>query len=148
VNPRPSAVLFACNLNRVRSPLAAALARGRYGGAMLVESCGLQPADTVDPFVVAVADELGLDISDHEPKDFEAVQDTAFDLVISLTPEAHERALALMSGRSTEVEYWPVSDPTLVEGARDQRIEAYRQTRDEIDRRLYARFGSPTAGDG
>lgn len=110
---------------------------------MRVESCGLQPAETVDPFVVAVVDELGLDISDQEPKDFEAVQDRTFELVVSLTPEAHRRATELMAARGARVEYWPVSDPTLVEGSREQRIEAYRQTRAELESLLLERFGPP-----
>ena len=145
---RPSAVLFACNLNKVRSPMAAALMRRRYGAAVYVDSCGLRAADVVDPFAVAVLDELGVDISEHEPKSFEAVEDQSFDLVVSLTPEAQHRAVERARGQAVDIEYWPVMDPTLTEGSRDQRIEAYRQTRDELDRRLLERFGRPSTFGG
>ena len=145
---RPSTVLFACNLNKVRSPMAAALMRRRYGAAVYVDSCGLRAADMVDPFAVAVLDELGVDISEHEPKSFEAVEDQSFDLVVSLTPEAQHRAVERARGQAVDIEYWPVMDPTLTEGSRDQRIEAYRQTRDELDRRLLERFGRPSTFGG
>jgi protein-tyrosine-phosphatase len=138
---RPTAVLFACNLNRVRSPMAAALMRRRYGGSVYVDSCGLRPADSVDPFAVAVLDEVGVDISDYAPKSFDDLEDQSFDLVVSLTPQAQHRAVELARGRAVEIAYWPVMDPTLTSGSRDQRIEAYRQARDELDRRMLERFG-------
>lgn len=139
---RPTAVLFVCNLNRVRSPMAAALVRRRFGETIDVDSCGLAPADSVDPFAIAVIDEVGVDLSAHEPKSFAAVQDHPFDLVVSLTPETQEPAAELSRDRGVAFEYWPVDDPTLVEGARDQRIEAYRATRDALDRMIRGRFGS------
>lgn len=135
--PLPPSVLFVCNLNRVRSPMAAALMRRRHGEA-IVDSCGLEPADTIDPFVAGVLYELGVDIADHEPKALESVDLTAFDLVIALTPESLQQARDVCAGR---VEYWPTSDPTTTEGSRDQRIEAYRLTRSELDQKLAERFG-------
>jgi protein-tyrosine-phosphatase len=145
---RPSAVLFACNLNKVRSPMAAALMRRRYGASVYVDSCGLRPADSVDPFAVAVLDELGVDLSDHEPKSFEDLDDHSFDVVVSLTPEAQHRAVELTRGQAVEIEYWPVMDPTLTDGSRDQRIEAYRRTRDDLDRLVLERFGRPSTFGG
>lgn len=134
----PASVLFVCNLNRVRSPMAATLMRLRSPDAH-VDSCGLEPAESIDPFVAGVLYELGLDVMDYEPKALESVDVSTFDLVVALTPEAHERAMQLCGpGR---VEYWPTSDPTRVDGARDQRVEAYRQTRSELERRLAERFG-------
>jgi protein-tyrosine-phosphatase len=144
----PVSILFACNLNRVRSPMAAALMRRRYGAAVTVDSCGLRAADSVDPFAVAVLDELGVDISTHEPKSFDDLESEAFDVVVSLTPEAQHRAVELARDRSVEIEYWPVLDPTLTEGSRDQRVEAYRAARDELDRRILARFGRPSTFGG
>lgn len=132
-------VLFVCNLNRVRSPMAAALMRRRYGPAVIADSCGLEPADSVDPFVAGVLYELDIDVTDYEPKALNAVLLADFDLVVALTPEAHAHAEALC-GRGP-VEYWPTSDPTGVEGSRDQRVEAYRATRGELERRLTERFG-------
>lgn len=145
---RPAAVLFACNLNRVRSPIAQALTRLRYGQAIHADSCGLRPGEAVDPFAVAVLDELGLDIADHRPKGFDELADRPFDLVVSLTPEAHHRAAEMTRGQGVEMEYWPTFDPTLVEGSREQRLEAYREVRDAIDRRLLERLGRPSTFGG
>ena len=136
----PDAVLFACNLNRVRSPMAAALLRHRLGARVFVDSCGLKPADEVDPFAAAVMAEVGLDVSGHRPKGFDELEDDSFDLVISLTPEAHHRAVELARRRAVDLEYWPVHDPTLEGGSREQRLAAYRNLRQELGRRLDARF--------
>jgi len=138
---QPAAVLFACNFNKVRSPIAAALMRRRYGQSVFVDSCGLRAAEDVDAFAVAALDEIGLDISGHVPKSFDALEDQSFDLVISLTPEAQHRAVELARGRALEMEYWPTIDPTLTSGSREQRMEAYRRTCDELDRRILERFG-------
>lgn len=143
---RPAAVLFACNLNKVRSPMAAALMRRLSGEATFVESCGLKPGEDVDPFAAAVMEEIGLDISGHRPKGFDALEDDSFDVVISLTPEAQHRSVELARGRAVDIEYWPVNDPTLSEGSREQRLEAYRRTRDELAQRLAERFGPPSGG--
>lgn len=145
---RPKAVLFACNLNRVRSPMAAALLRRRFGDAILSESCGLRPAEEIDPLVVAVMDEIGLDLERHRPKGFDEVADIPFGLVVSLTPEAQHRAVEMARDRPVTIEYWPTMDPTLTEGSREQRLEAYRMVRDELDRRLAERFGRPSTFGG
>ena len=136
----PDAVLFVCNLNRVRSPVAAALLRHRFGARVFVDSCGLKPADSVDPFAAAIMAEVGLDLSEHRPKGFDDLEDDSFDLVISLTPEAHHRAVELARGRAVELEYWPIYDPTLEGGSREQRLTAFRNLRRELGRRLDARF--------
>lgn len=140
----PGAVLFACNLNCVRSPMAAALLRKRFGDRIFVDSCGIEAADCVDPFVAAVLAEQGLDVTRHAPKSFEALDDGSFDLVVTLTPEAHRRAEALSAGRAMEVERWQVSDPTLAEGGREQRLSAYRGLAKEIEQLIEARFGRPS----
>ena len=144
----PDAVLFACNLNRVRSPLAAALFRRRFGARVFVDSCGLKPGEDVDPFAAAVAQELGLDLNGHRPKGFDELEDDSFDLVVSLTPEAHHRSVELARGRAVELEYWPILDPTLETGSRERRLEAYRVMRREIDRRIEARFPIVLAAGG
>ncbi len=135
----PDAVLFACNLNAVRSPMAAALMRYLYGKFVHVESVGVRKG-AVDPLVVEVMDELGIDVSRHASKSFEDLEDTNFDLVISLTPEAHHNALELSRTMAIEAEYWPTYDPTLSEGSREQRLTAFRAVRDDLLRRLIARF--------
>jgi protein-tyrosine-phosphatase len=148
VPARPNSVLFACNLNRVRSPMAASLVRLRYGDTIQVDCCGLRAADAVDPFAVAVVDELGLDLSDYQPKAFDQLDGRTYDLVISLTPQAQHRAVELARGRPVEIEYWPTPDPTLVEGSRELRLEAYRDTRDALERRILERFGRPAGFGG
>jgi protein-tyrosine-phosphatase len=137
----PGAVLFACNMNRVRSPMAAGLLQRRMGGRMFVDSCGLTEGAGIDPFVVAVMAEVGVDLSDQAPKTFGALAADSFDLIVSLTPEAHQRAVALARGRAVEVEVWPTADPTAEGGSRAQRLDAYRRIRDDISRRISARFG-------
>jgi protein-tyrosine-phosphatase len=128
--------------------MAAALLRRMWGDRIFVDSCGLRAADDADGFVLAVMNELGVDLSAHIPKSFDELEDGSFDLVISLTPEAHHRAVELGRARSTEVEYWPTSDPTLEQGSRDQRLQAYRRVRDELQGRLLDRFGRPSTFGG
>jgi protein-tyrosine-phosphatase len=144
----PASVLFACNYNRVRSPIAEGLMKLMFGDRVYVESCGLKPADEApDPFMAAVMDELGVDLGGHQPKTFEDLEEDSFDLVVSLTPEAHHRALELARGRAVEVEYWPTSDPTVAQGARDEVMAAYRELRDRLGARIRQRFGAtPTFG--
>jgi protein-tyrosine-phosphatase len=144
----PGAVLFCCNLNRVRSPMAEGLMKRLFGVAVYVDSCGLHTGtrrDTLppgpDPFAVAALDELGVDLGRHRPKNFDDLEDTSFDVVISLSPEAHHRAGEMARRRATDVEYWPTMDPTLVSGQREQMLQAYRDVRDSIERRIRARFG-------
>ena len=140
----PGAVLFACNLNRIRSPMAEGLMRRRFGNQIYVDSCGLRigdDGDQVDPFALAAMDEIGVDLSDHRGKTFEDVETHAFDVVISLSPEAHHRALELARGRAVDIEYWPTLDPTLTLGARHAVMDAYRAVRDALEDRIRRRFG-------
>lgn len=144
---RPGAVLFACNVNSVRSPMAEALVKLLYGFDIYVDSCGVAPKPDLDPFVIEVIDELGGDLSHHRPKAFADLTDTSFDLVVSLTPEAHHQALDMASGRAMEALYWPTPDPTLATGSRDQILDAYRQARDHLKARIQAQFGQrPSVG--
>ncbi len=137
----PDAVLFACNLNQVRSPMAAALLQRRLGSRVYVDSCGIQNGDDIDPFVVAVMAEKGVDLSEQTSKTFSDLTPDSFDLIVTLTPEAHQRALAVSRTHAVEVEFWPTDDPTSEGGSRDQRLSAYRRVRDEISRKIKARFG-------
>lgn len=139
----PDAVLFACNYNVVRSPMAAGLMRRLYGDRVFIDCCGLQVGESVDPFSVAVMREIGVDLAEHRPKSFDDLEDASFDLVVSLTPLAQHRAVELSRGRAMELEYWPTQDPTLETGSRDQRLAGYRQVRDALRARLLDRFGPP-----
>lgn len=135
----PDAVLFACRLNAVRSPMAAALMRHFFPGRVYVESAGVRSGE-IDPFAVAVMEEIGIDMSKHTPHAIAELHDTLFDLIVTLAPEAHHQALELTRTMAVEVEYWPTIDPSDVSGNREQRLEAYRAVRDELIRRIKARF--------
>ena len=144
----PRAVLFACNFNRVRSPMAEGLLKRFAGHRVQVESCGLKlppKADWleeelgVDPFAYAVMAEVGCDLEAHRPKTFDDLEGHAFDLVISLTPESQHRAVELTRGQA-EIEYWPIIDPTMTEGSRDMRLDAYREVRRSLEKRIAERF--------
>jgi len=140
---QPLAVLFACGLNSVRSPMAAALFAQMLGRTIYVGSAGVRK-DELDPFAVAAMAEIGIDISRHKPITFEELEDLEglnFDLIVTLSPEAHHRALELTHTNAVEVEYWPTVDPTGVEGSREQRLDAYRAVRDQLSKRIRERFG-------
>ena len=149
IEQRPEAVLFACNLNSVRSPMAGALMTRLYGQTVYVDTVGVE-AREIDPFVVAVMAERGIDLSDHTPKSFDMLTETTFDLIVCLTREAQTEANELARTQALEVEYWPTSDPTHGTGSREQRLEAYRQLCDELENQLKVRFGTPDllAGEG
>ncbi len=140
----PRAVLFACRMNAVRSPMAAALMRHLFPRGVYVASAGVHKGEP-DSFAVAVMDELGLDISGHEPRSFAELDDTSFDLVVTLSPEAHHRALELTRTMAMDVEYWPTPDPTVASGSREQMLDGYRAIRDGLLARIKRRFAwSPT----
>ncbi len=142
-NGLPASLLFACSENSVRSPMAEALAKRLYGQAVYVESVGVRARD-VDGFVISALDELGIDVHRHHAQTFEDVDPTSFELIVTLSPEAHHRALEFTRGTAAEVEYWPLPDPSAVEGTREVQLDAYRQARDMILARLKIRFGSPS----
>jgi protein-tyrosine-phosphatase len=135
----PRSVLFLCGMNAVRSPLAEALAR-RAMPATFVASAGVRAGER-DPFVDAVLAEDGLSLGDHRPRTIEELEDDYFDLIVTLAPEAHHKALELTRAMAVEVEYWPTADPTGVSGTREQIMAAYRDVRDRLKARIGTRFG-------
>ena len=139
----PGSVLFACTLNSIRSPMAAALMRKFHGSRLFVDSVGVR-AGSVDPFAVAVMAEIGIDIATHQSKSFDELDDTSFDLVVSLSPDAQHTAIELTRASACEVEFWPIFDPTAVEGNRTETLAAYRMVRDQLQKRILERF--PRAG--
>ena len=145
----PQAVLFACGLNSVRSPMAAGLFKQMMGRGIYVASAGVRK-DGLDPFAVAALDEVGIDIAKHRPMTFEELEDWEglnFDLIVTLSPEAHHKALELTRTVAAEVEYWPTPDPTAVEGSREQRLDAYRAVRDQLTGNIKSRFGGSSGGN-
>ncbi len=135
----PDAVLFSCTFNSVRSPMAEGLLKHVLGHRIYVDSVGVRSRE-IDPFVVEVMDELGIDLTRHRPKTFDDLEDTSYDLIISLSPEAQHKAVELTRTMACEVEFWNTFDPSLTEGNRDTRLEAYRQVRDFLMKRIGQRF--------
>ena len=146
---QPLAVLFACGLNSVRSPIAAGLFSQLFGCTIYVGSAGVRKGE-LDPFAAAVMDEVGIDIKAHRPMTFEELEDLEglnFDLIVTLSPEAHHKALELTRTLALDVEYWPTADPTAIEGSREQRMNAYRDVRDQLLQRIRARFSPRQSGN-
>ncbi len=135
----PDAVLFACNRNSVRSPMAEGLLKHLLGHRIYVDSAGVR-ASAIDPFVIEVMDEIGIHMSNHRGKSFENLEDTSYDIIVSLSPEAQHQAVELTRTMACEVEFWNTLDPTIIEGNRETRLEAYRQVRDTLKKRIEARF--------
>lgn len=135
----PSSVLFCCTFNAVRSPMAEAILKYLHGSQIFVDSVGVR-ADEVDGFVIAVMDEIGIDVTKHRAKTFDDLEDESFDLIISLSPEAQHKAVDMTRTMACDVEFWNTLDPTIVEGSREERLEAYRMVRDGLMRRIRERF--------
>lgn len=149
----PTSVLFVCTRNAIRSQMAAGLARLRFGPHLRVDSVGVRPDEMVSGMTIAVMDEKGVDLARVRPKGFEALlealelnEEGPFDLVVTLSPEAHHRALDLGPVLGKTVEYWPTFDPSFAEGSREQVLEEYRAVRDGLERRIAQRFPRPSTG--
>ncbi len=138
----PGAVLFACTMNSVRSVMAAALLRHLAGRRIYVELAGVRAGDS-DAFVAAVMDEIGIDVAGHKPHTIADLNDTSFDLIVSLSPEAHHQALELTRTMAVDVEYWPTLDASLMigQGNREQTLASYRAVREALFKRIKRRFG-------
>ncbi len=140
----PGSVLFCCTFNAVRSPMAEAIMKHFYGTKVFVDSVGVR-AQEIDGFVIAVMDEIGIDLSKHRSKTFDDLEDESFDLIISLSPEAQHKAVDMTRTMACDVEFWNTLDPTIVEGSREDRLEAYRSVRDGLMKRIRDRFPPPGA---
>ena len=138
----PGAVLFACTMNAVRSPMAEGIMKFLFGHAVYVDSVGVRRG-APDAFAIAVMDEIGIDLTRHRPKSFDDLEDGSYDLVITLSPEAQHRAVELTRTMACEVEFWHTFDPSLIEGSREHRLTAYREVRDELMERITTRFSPP-----
>src|SRR6201997_4992923 len=146
----PQAVLFACGQNSVRSPAAESLLQQMFPHALYVRPAGVKKGE-LDPFAVAVMAEFGQDISTHKPTTFEELEDWEglnFDLIITLSPEAHHKALELTRTLAADVEYWPTHDPSAGDGNREQKLDAYREVCDQLLLRIRRRFAKVGAASG
>ena len=140
----PGSVLFMCRMNSVRSPIAEALARRMLPPTTFIASAGVRAGER-DPFVDAVLAEEGLGLPERLPRTLDDLEDSYFDLIITLAPEAHHAALELTRSMAVDVEYWPTADPTIATGTREQILNAYRDMRDRLKGRLNSRFGPKAA---
>ena len=132
---RPQSVLFACTLNTVRSPMAEAIARHYFGREIYFASAGLKRGEP-DPFAAAAMEEIGVDLASHKPHTFEDLEDANFDLIVTLSPEAHHKALEFSRTMAVDVVYWPTPDATAAQGSREAILDAYRDVRDRLTLRI------------
>lgn len=135
----PGSVLFCCTYNAIRSPMAEGLLKQLHGRRIFVDSVGVRSQE-IDGFVIAVMDEIGIDMAKHRSKTFDDLEDTSFDLIISLSPEAQHKAVDMTRTMACDVEFWNTLDPSIIEGNREERLEAYRQVRDGLMQRIRRRF--------
>ena len=136
----PSAVLFACNMNSIRSPMAEGILKFLHGGSIYVDSVGVRKTE-INGFCVTVMDEIGIDMSQHNSKSFDDLEDSYFDLVVPMSPGAQHKAVEMTRAMACEVEYWNTFDPSIIESEdRDTMLEAYRTVRDQLMERIKARF--------
>lgn len=143
----PSAVLFACTRNSIRSPMAEGILKYLHGHRIYVDSAGVHEGE-IDGYAIAVMDEIGIDLSRHRSKTFDSLEDSSFDLIISLSPEAQHKAVDMTRWMSCEVEFWNTFDPSIVESEdRETVLNAYRQVRDQLMERIKTRFPLHTARD-
>ncbi|MFN3937168.1 MAG: low molecular weight phosphatase family protein [Gemmobacter sp.] len=144
----PSSVLFCCDHNAVRSPMAEGLMKALYGQRAYVQSAGVRNDMEIDGFAIAVCKELGIELARHRSRSFDEMQElgdhlSQFDLIVALSPASQRLALDLTGRYHTEVEFWPIIDPTAIGEGREARLAAYRQARDQIRTRMLERFGPP-----
>ena len=136
----PGSVLFLCGQNVIRSPMAELLARAILQKSVFVASAGIRPGER-DPFVDAVLAERGFSLGNRMPRTLDDLEDAYFDLIVTLAPEAHHKALDLTRSAAADVEYWPMPDPTTATGTREQILDAYRDVAFRLERRIRERFG-------
>ena len=147
----PQSVLFCCDHNAVRSPMAEGMMKKFYGQDVYVQSAGVFNDLEIDGFSIAVCQELGIELSRHRSRSFDEMQEwgddlSGFDLVVALSPASQRRALELTRLFHLDVEYWPILDPTGLGENREAKLASYRQARDQIKTRMTDRFGQPTSG--
>jgi len=140
----PGAVLFSCTMNSIRSPMAESILKHLHGHQIYVDSCGVRQGE-IDGFAIAVMDEIGIDLSRHQSKTFDDLEDTSYDLIISLSPEAQHKAVDMTHYIDCDVEFWNTFDPSVLPSEdREALLDAYRQVRDQLMERIKDRF--PVAG--
>lgn len=145
----PASVLFCCDHNAIRSPMAEGMMKKFYGHRAYVQSAGVRNDMEIDGFAIAACQEIGVELSRHRTRSFEEMRAWGddlgqFDLVVALTPASQRQALEMTRSYHLDVEYWPIMDPTGLGEGREARLALYREVRDRIRERILARFGPPT----
>lgn len=148
----PHSVLFCCDHNAIRSPMAEGMMKKFYGRTAYVQSAGVKNDMEIDGFAVTVCDEIGVELSNHRTRSFEEMQDWgddlgAFDLIVALSPASQRLALELTRLYHLDIEYWPIMDPSGLAEGREAKLTLYRQTRDQIRTRMFERFGTPAEAE-
>lgn len=150
VEPLPQSVLFCCDHNSVRSPMAEGMMKQFYGHTAYVQSAGVHSDMEIDGFSIAVCEELGIELSRHRARSFDEMEEwgddlSSFDLIVALSPASQRRALDLTRFYHLDVQYWPILDPTGLGETREAKLDAYRQARDQIKGHILAKWGAPAA---
>lgn len=145
----PQSVLFCCDHNAVRSPMAEGIMKKFYGIDTYVQSVGVHNDMEIDGFSIAVCQELDVELSRHRSRSFDEMEEwgddlSSFDLVIALSPASQRRALELTRFFHLSVEYWPILDPTGLGESREDKLSSYRQARDQIIKRFVDKWGEPS----
>ncbi|KIC10846.1 ArsC family transcriptional regulator [Leisingera sp. ANG-M1] len=145
----PQSILFCCDHNSVRSPMAEGIMKKFYGTGTYVQSAGVKNDMEIDGFSISVCQEIGVELSRHRSRSFDEMERwgddlSSFDLVVALSPASQRRALELTRFFHLDVEYWPIMDPTGLGETRDAKLDSYRQSRDQIIQHLIKRWGEPT----
>ena len=142
----PQSILFCCDHNSVRSPMAEGIMKKLYGTGTYVQSVGVINDLEIDGFSIAVCDEIGVELSRHRSRSFDEMERwgddlSSFDLIVALSPASQRRALELTRLFHLTVEYWPILDPTGIGETREMKLVSYRQTRDQILNKLKEKWG-------
>ena len=146
VQELPQSVLFCCDHNAVRSPMAEGIMKKLYGFDSYVQSVGVVNDLDIDGFAIAVCREIGVELDKHRSRSFEELEEmgealSGFDLIVAMSPASQRAALELTRFYHLKVEYWPIMDPTGLGETRETKLNASRQTRDQIMEKLKSRWG-------
>ncbi|MDO5756650.1 MAG: low molecular weight phosphatase family protein [Rhodobacterales bacterium] len=144
----PHSVLFCCDYNAVRSPMAEGIMKKLYGTGTYVQSAGVKSDLDIDGFSIAACKEIGVELDRHRVRSFDQMEQWgddlgSFDLIVALSPASQRRALELTRVFHLDVIYWPIMDPTGLGETRDAKMSAYRQSRDQILKHMTERWGDP-----
>lgn len=148
ISKLPQSILFCCDHNAVRSPMAEGLMKKFYGSKTYVQSAGVLADKDIDGFSIAVCAELDIELARHKSRSFDEMQKlgdelSSFDLIVALSPASQSEAAKITRFYALQVDYWPIIDPTGIGEGREENLVSYRKARDQIIKRLITKFGPP-----